>query len=76
MAHLKYKDHTRLPKPTNAEFQICKFGISQIGSLVSLVVTMSHICYQMAGAGWDRVQIPLGLNSVAMPVVYLAMLSP
>ena len=51
------------------------FFTTSSGSLISLVVTKSHVCYQLGGAGWDWVRIPPGLNSVAVPVVYLTMLS-
>ena len=32
------------------------------GSLVGLVVSKSHACYLLEGAGWDWVRILLGLN--------------
>ena len=44
-------------------------------SQISLVVTKSHVCYQLGGVGLEWVRISLGSNSVVVPVVYLTMLS-
>ena len=44
------------------------------GSLISLVVTKSHVCYQLGGDGLDWGRFQLGSNSLAVPVVYLTML--
>ena len=32
------------------------------GSLGGLVVSKSHACYLVEGAGWDWVRVPLGSN--------------
>ena len=36
--------------------------IARSGTLVGLVVSKSHACYLLEGAGWDWVRILLGSN--------------
>ena len=65
----------KIPHTVDALFLELVCTGSSRGSLVGLVVSKSHACYLLVGAGWDWVRIPPGLNVNGSAGDFSAMLS-